>query len=298
MTADDPRDYDYVPARPTGDGAVRARYWRVAMGLQAVDGLEPSPYLRTLAEGNVAGELTLEETGDLIRAYHRPDDARGSSADEDHREADLVSQRIAELLERNAFALVPSMLSAVHGALFQDLDPAVYHPGMYKEVALVKQEAILNGDSVLYADPSLVERSLAYLIEEEGRRAYGCELRGADLEAFARLIARLWQVHPFVEGNTRTVAVFSELYLAHLGFSVGNDPFERHARYFRDALVRANYRNAPAGVLPDLAPLTGFYDSLLNGAPADFSSDALRCQPLFDDPSLLRNVDPALAIEA
>lgn len=134
--------------------------------------------------------------------------------------------------------------------------------------------------------------------EEEGRRAYGCELRGADLEAFARLITRLWQVHPFVEGNTRAVAVFSELYLAHLGFSVGNDPFERHARYFRDALVRANYRNAPAGVLPDLAPLAGFYDSLLNGAPADFSSDGLRCQPLFDEPSLLRNVDPALAIKA
>ena len=298
MTADDPRDYDYVPAREPDDRAGRARYWRVAMGLQAVDGLTPSPYLRRLADGNIAGDFSLEETGALVRSYHRPGgDAEAAGVGDAHREADLVSQRIAELLSRGAFALVPSMPSIIHAALFQDLDADVYHPGEYKKVALVKQEAILNGDSVLYADPALVEPSLAYLFEEEAARSYGCEVRGGDLEAFARLIARLWQIHPFVEGNTRTVAVFSELYLAYLGFSVGNDPFERHARFFRDALVRANYRNAAARVLPDLAPLTAFYDSLLNGAAPDFSSEELRCQALFDDPSLLRNVSPSQALE-
>lgn len=67
-----------------------------------------------------------------------------------------------------------------------------------------------------------------------------------EIKDFCHTIAFLWQIRPFYEGNTRTVAVLSELYLNNLGFQVTNDPFAKHARYYRDALVRAMYRNAPA----------------------------------------------------
>ena len=75
-----------------------------------------------------------------------------------------------------------------------------------------------------------------------------------------------------------------------------NEPFERHARYFRDALVRANYRNAKAGVLPDLRFVVRFLDNLLNEAEHELRSRDLACKALFDDPSFLRNVDPSQAI--
>ena len=59
----------------------------------------------------------------------------------------------------------------------------------------------------------------------------------------AVFVSRLWQIHIFGEGNTRTTAVFFIKYLKTLGFSVTNDIFAKHAWYFRYALVRANYTN-------------------------------------------------------
>lgn len=296
MTADRPDDFPYEPKREPNDPAVREGYWRVAMGLQEVDGLKPSPYLRELAGEHVRGVRGLDETGDMIRAYYGRKKDAGSRQQVEEREADLVSQRIVELLTSGAFVLVPDVLSAIHGTLFQDLDAGTYCPGEYKREALQKREFVLNGDSVVYADPSLVERSLAFLFDEERSRVYGVEFDEARLEQFGRFVSRLWQVHPFVEGNTRTTAVFAVLYLRDLGFDVDNEPFERHARYFRDALVRANYRNAKAGVLPDLRYVTRFLDNLLNAAGHELRSRDLVCQALFDDPSLLRNVDPSRAI--
>lgn len=99
-----------------------------------------------------------------------------------------------------------------------------------------------------------------------------------------------------VEGNTRTVAVFSELYLSHLGFSVGNDPFGHHSRYYRAALVRAMYRNADAGIMPQDKFLAWFYDNAPNDAGHELDMEDLACSQPFDEPGLLRNADPAEAL--
>ena len=290
MSADSFDGFDYEPDRRVADAETRRRYWATAIGLQAVDGLEVSPYLHELARAYEAGSYTLEQTGRLVRAYHESADSPAT------READLVSQRIAEMLERGSFAFAPDMLNAIHRQLFQDLEKAAYLPGQFKTERLVKQEDILNGDSVLYADPGMIQLSLDYLFREEVRAAYPTSLEPADVARLARFIALIWQVHPFVEGNTRTVAVFSELYLASLGFSVTNEPFEQHARYFRDALVRANYRNNAAAIAPDPSFINAFYENLLLDAGRTLDRADLICTQLFDDPRLLKNIPPHRAI--
>ena len=55
-----------------------------------------------------------------------------------------------------------------------------------------------------------------------------------------KFISGIWQIHPFGEGNTRTVTVFLIKYLRFLGFIVDNEPFHQKAKYFRDALVLDN----------------------------------------------------------
>ena len=190
MTADCPEDFPYEAKPELRDPAVREGYWRVAMGLQEVDGLKPSPYLRDLAREHVSGVRGLDETGSMIRAYHARQKADGRDEAAGEREADLVSQRIVELLASGAFALVPDMLAVIHGALFQDLDAATYRPGEYKTEALQKREFVPNGDSVVYADPSLIERSLAFLFDEERSHVYGIEFDEAQLEHLGRLCAR------------------------------------------------------------------------------------------------------------
>ena len=301
MTAERPDDFPYEPACTTGGASARQVRWDIARGLQKVDDLETSDYLDQLAREHVNGARGIDETGRLLRAYyrergHRSTEETGERSTGRTEEADLVSQRVVELLERDAFFLDPAMLFDVHRALFQDLDPETYHPGERKLVALQKREVVLNGDSVVYADPSLIDRALNFAIDDERSYVYAPDFDTSQLEHFSRFVSRFWQVHPFWEGNTRAVAVFAILYLRSLGFDVENAPFKQHAAFFRDALVRANYRNAKAGIMPDLRYLEQFFANVLCGADNELRSRDLMVQTLYDDPSLLRNVDPADAI--
>lgn len=290
MTAERLDIFAYEPAREHASEAARRHYWAVAIGLQQVDGLEVSPYLRKVAGEYVEGKRDLAATGDLVRAHH------AAALNDEAREADLVAQRIAELLAGAPFALAPEMLREIHRYLFQDLDSSIYRPGQFKTERMVKQEEILNGDSVLYADPLAYDMALRYAFAAEQAKAYRTLERG-ELADFCHFIAFVWQVHPFAEGNTCTVAVLSELYLNQLGFSVTNEPFEKHARYYRDALVRAMYRNADAAIFPDESFLVAFYENVLGRAENVLDREALVCTALFENPALIRNVDPAEAID-
>lgn len=291
MSADSCDNFEYQSAAEHTSETQRRHYWAVAIGLQDVDGLKVSDYLREQAHAYIAGEKPLAEVGRLVNEYHASDRRENAGTIE----ADLVSQRIAELLARAAFALSPDMLTAIHAYLFQDLDPAIYHPGKFKTERMVKQEEILNGDSVLYADPLAYEMSLHGAFANEAAAAY-TTFTDNELRHFCHTVSFLWQIHPFYEGNTRTVAVFSALYLNYLGFQVTNDPFANHARYFRDALVRAQYRNAAAGIFPDNRFLIAFYKNLIGQNGGEMNREDMLCTSLFEDPSLLRNVNPEEAL--
>ena len=80
-----------------------------------------------------------------------------------------------------------------------------------------------------------------------------------------RFIANVWQIHPFGEGNTRTTAVFTIQYLKHLGFKVTNEVFADNSKYFRNALVRANYSNIQYGIKETTEYLERFFRNLLMG---------------------------------
>ena len=54
-------------------------------------------------------------------------------------------------------------------------------------------------------------------------------------------------------------------YLRSCGFNVNNDLFADNSWYFRNALVRANYRNMAKGIDPDMSFLNKFFRNLLLG---------------------------------
>ena len=85
------------------------------------------------------------------------------------------------------------------------------------------------------------------------------------VEHLAEFISGIWQIHPFPEGNTRTTAVFAVRYLRHLGFTVHSEAFAESSKYFRDALVRANYTNFRKGVESDMSFLILFLLCLMSG---------------------------------
>lgn len=217
--------------------------WHTAIGLQAVDGLTPSKYLVETAIKNIEGRITIDQTQQLLDQYYKenPKEETGDRTEE----ADKVSARIAKLLLEKAFSFTPTEYIAIHRKLFQGI---YRHAGRMRDFNITKKEWVLDGATVLYGSATELSATLNYDISEEKKFSY----KGLDLNEvishLAFFVARLWQIHIFAEGNTRTTAVFFIKYLRMLGFEATNDIFAENAWYFRNALVRANYNDLKAGV--------------------------------------------------
>ena len=169
---------------------------------------------------------------------------------------------IARLLAEDTFTFSPAMLASIHRRLFEGI---LSRAGRYRQTNIKKKEWVLDGASVLYSSCDMIAATLDYDFEQERMFSY----KGIDLPRVVRRISNfvsgIWQIHPFGEGNTRTTAVFTIKYLRQLGYKVDNEPFKEHSWYFRNALVRANYQNLPAGVERTTEFLELFFRNLLMG---------------------------------
>ena len=241
------------------DKAHKGYAWSTAIGLQAVDGLKPSKYLIETAIQNIEGKITLKEVQSLIDSYYEEKPAHLSD-DERTEEADKVSSRIAEILSETAFSFSPNEYIAIHRKLFQGI---YKHAGKIRDYNITKKEWVLNGETVTYGSASELRATLEYDFSQEKDFSYRGLSMDEIIHHLAVFISRLWQIHIFGEGNTRTTAVFFIKYLRTLGFSATNDIFAENAWYFRNALVRANYTNLQKGIHETTEYLEVFLRNLL-----------------------------------
>ena len=239
----------------------RAEAWRVAIGLQAVDGLKTSEYLQQTARRNIEGEITIDEARELVKEYYVKKTAH-DAGDEDKEEADRVSSNISKLLQTDAFTYSAAGLAAIHRAIFEGV---FKHAGRFRDYDISKKEWVLRGDSVLYGRWQDLRMAIEYDLEQERQFSYIGLSKDQMVEHLARFVSGLWQTHPFREGNTRTTGIFTIKYLRMLGFNVNNDLFANHSWYFRNALVRANYRNVAKGIELEPIFLVRFFRNLLLG---------------------------------
>ena len=232
--------------------------WHTAIGLQAVDGLKPSKYLIDTAIKNIEGDISIDEAQELLNTYYE----ENPKADTDDRteEADKVAVRIAKILSEKAFSFTPNEYISIHKKLFT----GIYgHAGKLRDYNITKKEWVLNGATVLYGSASELRATLDYDFAEEKKFSYKNLSMEDIIHHLALFVSRLWQIHVFGEGNTRTTAVFFIKYLRTLGFDVTNDIFAENAWYFRNALVRANYNDLKNGVHETTEYLELFLRNLL-----------------------------------
>ena len=232
--------------------------WHTAIGLQAVDGLKPSKYLIDTAIKNIEGDISIDEAQELLNTYYE----ENPKADTEDRteEADKVAVRIAKILSEKAFSFTPNEYISIHKKLFA----GIYgHAGKLRDYNITKKEWVLNGATVLYGSASELRATLDYDFAEEKKFSYKNLSMEDIIHHLAIFVSRLWQIHVFGEGNTRTTAVFFIKYLRTLGFDVTNDIFAENAWYFRNALVRANYNDLKNGVHETTKYLELFLRNLL-----------------------------------
>ena len=237
----------------------KSEAWQTAIGLQAVDGLKTSDYLLDTAKEHIEGNITIDEAQKRIQSYYEQRVER-TEIEEETKEADIVSARIAKLLGEKSFQFSPAEWMSIHRRLF---DGVFKHAGQARTYNITKKEWILNGDTVIYADYSSIRDTLDYDFATEKNFSYEKLSVEAAVKHLAKFASDIWQIHPFCEGNTRATAVFMIKYMQTFGFRVNNEAFQKNSWYFRNALVRANYNNLQKGVNSTTKFLEMFFSNLL-----------------------------------
>lgn len=251
---------------------IKQLYWNIAFGLQAVDGLKPSKYMVELSEKHINGEKTYQQVKNEITSYYK----NSQDCHDDEEEADEVATAIYEILNNKSFRFDYFTLKNYHRRLFYNLNKEKYNPGVFRLYNITKDEPILNGDTVNYQSYDMIEETLKYDFQEEKMQDYIDFREEKLIDRICEFTSRIWQVHPFQEGNTRTVALFIQKYLIYMGFKVNNELFINNSKYFRNALVRANYINYSKDVKDDKKYLIMFFENLLLGKNNKLDNNELK----------------------
>ena len=239
----------------------KSEAWQTAIGLQAVDGLNTSQYLLDTAKDHIEGKITIDEAQKRIYSYYEQRSVR-TEVENETKEADIVSARIAKLLGEKTFQFSPVEWITIHRRLFEGVFD---HAGQIREYNISKKEWILNGESVIYADFNSIKETLDYDFTTEKQFSYEGLSVEAAVKHLAKFASDIWQIHPFGEGNTRATAVFMIKYMKTFGFHVNNDAFRENSWYFRNALVRANYNDLQKDIHSTTKFLELFFANLLLG---------------------------------
>ena len=267
MTEDFDQYYEAVEL----DRRERAYAWATAIGLQDVDGLKPSKYLVSTAKRHIEGEISQDEARRLVDEYYETKEGHDLPADV--QEADKVSARIVAVINSPTFNFSVPYYLGLHRQIF---DGVFKFAGEVRSVELTKREWVLNGDTVQYTPSCMIKDTLEYDFDRERKFKYTGLSEDAFIEHFTTFISGIWQIHPFREGNTRTVALFAIKYLRSLGYQASNDLFAAKSWYFRNALVRANYENVRLQIEKTQLPLEEFFKVLLFGCEIELKNRYLR----------------------
>jgi cell filamentation protein len=125
----------------------------------------------------------------------------------------------------------------IHKTLFSN----VYEwAGKKRTINIFKNEPILNGLSVDYTNFNQINKELETVEVRYFKQKWELLSKEDFMHLFTRMIAKIWQIHPFREGNTRVISAFGLLFMKQNGYKFDADIIAKNAKYFRNALVMAS----------------------------------------------------------
>ena len=149
-------------------------------------------------------------------------------------EADITALTMASIYNMRFDKFDADTLLEIHRLIFGQVYPWA---GEIRTIQIIKHEPVLGGDTVRYTQPDDIAKELKAVMKEITKlKRDGTNDRDVVFR-LTRIIPAIWQLHPFREGNTRTIIVFAVLLANHLGFDVQHELFKRNAHYVRNALV-------------------------------------------------------------
>ena len=153
-------------------------------------------------------------------------------------EAEYTSIRLAELVTGESVGRFDfAALCYMHHYIFQD----IYEwAGKIRIINIEKSEPALGGISIEYSDCFDIVKDATYILDKMNHYTWEKTPIDEVAKVFSGYLAELWKVHPYREGNTRTVITFCSQFIESKGLYIDSDLFKDHAQYMSTALVAAS----------------------------------------------------------
>lgn len=158
-------------------------------------------------------------------------------AELDNYETTLSRIAIVELLKNPIDISCTSDIYKIHERLFKE----VYSwAGKHRTINIYKTEPILNGLSVDYSEYRSIDGDLKEVQKEINSFNWTSCSKKELIHKIAVVIAKIWQIHAFREGNTRTICLFLYFFMKKHNLKLNVDFIGEHSKFFRNALVLAS----------------------------------------------------------
>ena len=155
----------------------------------------------------------------------------------DEKENQFVALNNVDLLSHPFKIKSVNDVKQIHQKLFGDL---YEWAGQNRTINMYKREPVLDGLSVRYSDYKSIDKELKALDYTFKIVEWSKLGKKETIEAIVKFISKLWRIHCFREGNTRTVTTFLYLFMKQINLKVNVDFIGKHAKFFRNALVMAS----------------------------------------------------------
>ena len=152
-------------------------------------------------------------------------------------EADITIVRLKEILESEDFTYGYESYLKLHQQMFQDIYPFA---GELRKIDMQKSERILSGFPMIFGDKSQISKQLRKVFKEKE-----INFEASKEEIVAQLVdfmSSIWEIHPFREGNTRSIITYTMKYIRHSGLKIDENLLLQSFAYIRDALVMSVYQ--------------------------------------------------------
>ena len=150
-------------------------------------------------------------------------------------EGDITKHTLPAVYSQKFKKFNTDTICEIHRIIFDSL---YEWAGEFRTIPMAKYEEVLGGDTVRYAYPDQIKKELDETAKEISKLKK-TENKKDLVFKLVRITAKLWQTHPYREGNTRTIISFAVLLAEHLGIEIDHTLFEKHAAYVRNSLVWA-----------------------------------------------------------
>jgi len=151
----------------------------------------------------------------------------------------MTTLALVSIFKKNIEITSSKDVFMIHKMIFEN----VYDwAGEQRIIDMTKNEPVLGGLSVEYSHHKNINNDLDTVDKKYFNQNWSKLSKEDFVHLFTRMIANIWQIHAFREGNTRTVSAYAFLFLKQQGYHYNVEFIKANAKYFRTALVMASIK--------------------------------------------------------